>query len=156
MGLDNIPKKYPCIGHEIRDEEGKIDCQANQKNGLCTWKNEYESNPLLKESGPTLGMFGTDCWYRGKYGNYLLDLLSEDVPHNYSFYGNGYEDGSEGISPSECIEISHFMRQHAENFAYVAGIKEPENSRSLINDYIYATWWLEFVGNFSDGSEVWY
>lgn len=156
MGLDNIPKNYPCINNAIKDEEGIIDCQASQQNGLCTWKNEYESNPLLKETGPTLGMFGTDCWYRGKYGNYLLALLNEEVPHDYSFYGNGYEDGSEGISPDECIEISRFMRNHAENFAYVAGIKEPESSRTLINDYIYAAWWLEFVGSFSDGSEVWY
>lgn len=156
MGLDNIPKKYPCVGHEIRDEEGRIDCQANQKNGLCTWQNKFETDPILKEANPTYGMLGTDCWYRGKYGNYLLELIGESVYHDYSFYGSGFEDGNEGISVDECLTISRFMKDHAEEFAYIVGQKYPEESRGYINDYIYAAWWLEFAGKYCEGSEVWY
>ena len=156
MGLDNIPKKYPCIGNEIRDSEGRIDCQKNQETGRCTWKNEYESELRLKEAGPTYGMLGTDCWYRGKWGNALLDLLGESVNHNYSFYGNGFENGDEGIAPEECLEISEFMDEYVEEFAYIVGKKFPDQSKGYINDYIYASWWLKFIGNFGEGSQVWY
>lgn len=156
MGLDNIPVKYPCVGNEIRDEEGRIDCAENQKNGRCTWKNEYESSPLLKDAGPTYGMLGTDCWYRGKWGNVLLDLLAQSVDHDYSFYGKGLENGDEGISPEECFEMSNFMKEYIEEFAYIANNEYPDNSERYIQDYIYASWWLDFTGKFGEGSGVWY
>ena len=55
-------------------------------------------------------MFGTDCWYRGKYGNYLLSIIDADANQygesgwGYDFYGNGFGDGEEGISVDDCLK----------------------------------------------------
>lgn len=157
MGLDNIPAIYPCKDKAIRDEENRIDCSSTQKQGLCPWKNQYESDPLLKQSRPTYGMLGTDCWYRGKWGNVLVQMLATKVPHDYSFYGDGMGDGVEGMSPEYCIEMSEFMKNHIEQFAFIA-IEQygEEEAKIYINDYIYAAWWLNFVANNSEGSEIWY
>lgn len=156
MGLDNIPRNYACENVAVRDEEGRIDCQKTQECGKCPWKNEFESNPYLKDAGPTYGMFGTDCWYRGKYGEYLVDMLKESVDHQFSFYGEGSEDGDEGLSPEYCFKMAEFMKKYAEEFAYIVGKKFPDESIRYINDYMYATWWLEFVGKNCEGSAVWY
>lgn len=166
MGLDNIPKVYPCKKHgtAIINEQDQIDCQQTQESGGCPWKNQKESNPLLKDARATLGMFGTDCWYRGKYGNYLTGDMSNfnpDFPYDSSaFYGEGTDDG-EGLSESYCLSLSWTMKDYTEewinyvkNHSEVKGNLEEEND--LINDWIYASWWLEFVGKNAEGSEVWY
>ena len=160
MGLDNIPRQYPCEEKAIR-EEGRIDCVATQNAGFCTWKNEYESNPLVNDTRPAIGIFGTDCWYRGKYGNWLLSVLEDqdDAYHTtkegYSFYGNG--DGEEeGISPDECLEMSKWMADNTELFAFQARKNHPDRAQEITKDWIYASWWLKFVGEKCDGSQVWY
>ena len=84
MGLDNIPHNYPCQKQGIAslNKDGRIDCDLTKSKGNCPWKNEYEKEVLLKEARPAYGMLGTDCWYRGKYGNFLLRLL-EGNPDSY-------------------------------------------------------------------------
>jgi hypothetical protein len=175
MGLDNIPREYPCKEQGIAtlDETGRIDCDLTQSAGNCPWKNEFEKSVLLKEARPTYGMLGTNCWYRGKYGNFLLRLL-EDVPEDslyddteYSFYGNGIDDESEGMSVDYCWDMFSYMERNTELFAhkakeYVKNQKE-ESSRNfysdekeLINDWIYATWWVKFAAKYCNGSTIWY
>lgn len=161
MGLDNIPMVLPCKGKETKTDEGYIDCDATAKCGNCGWKNALESSPLIKDLKPVSGIFGADCWYRGKYGNYLLSLLEggEDTYDNdtgYSFYGNGHVNGDEGIDSDDCISMSEFMKDNAELFAYRAITKHPEESEELISDWIYASWWLNFVGEKCKGSAIWY
>ena len=133
MGLDNMPMVYPCEGIAIKNSDGITDCVATQKCGNCGWKNEFESDPLTKNLIPVTGMFGADCWYRGKYGNYLLNVFSdsEDTYDNdtgYSFYGNVHVNGYEGIDSDDCISMSKFMKDNAELFAYKANTKYPEQS----------------------------
>jgi hypothetical protein len=162
MGLDNIPKKYPCIDVAIKDQDGRIDCVESQACGKCTWKNEYESNPMVKDSVPTVGIMGTDCWYRGKYGNGLISMIDgiDDMWHEsslgISFYGNGFANGDEGIDPDECFHIANVMKDNAEKFAFQAKQLHPDNYEELIKDWMYATWWLEFAGEFCEGSAIWY
>lgn len=170
MGLDNIPKEYPCKLHNtaILDSDGKIDCKSTQEQGKCPYLNEYKSDPVLKDTKPVYGMFGTDCWYRGKYGNYLLEDMysfNDDFPHidDFSFYGD-LSDGLEsqgGISAAQCLYMSKVMVDFTESWIQyvrtasdVKGNQEAENN--LINDWIYAAWWLKFVGNNANGSEIWY
>ena len=163
MGLDNIPKTYPCESIAVRNSDNQIDCKATQECGNCPYMNEYQSDPLLENTSPVHGMFGTDCWYRGKYGNYMLADLKKynsdfdnDMPSD--FYGNT----EEGIDADTCIEMSDVMFQYMEAWSYAVNkmVKEgelPEQNRdSYIRDWIYAAWWLKFVGNTSDGSAVWY
>jgi hypothetical protein len=162
MGLDNIPKKYPCVDVAVKDNDGRIDCIETQACGKCTWKNEYESNPMVKDSVPTLGIMGTDCWYRGKYGNRLISMLDgvNDMWHEsslgISFYGKGFANGDEGISSDECFHIANVMKDNTEKFAFQAKQLHPDDYEEYIKDWMYATWWLDFVGEFCEGSAVWY
>jgi len=162
MGLDNIPREYPCALKAARDEDNRIDCVKTQEQNNCTWKNEKESNLMVKHISRTTGMFGTDCWYRGKYGNFLLDILEGNVgqfeTHEYTFYG----EGDDGLDIDYCNNMAKWMRDNTEKFAfnakkYVEG-NEDQNDLliSYINDWAYAIWWLEFVGKTSNGSAVWW
>jgi hypothetical protein len=165
MGLDNIPKVYPCKKENtaILTEDGRIDCVETINAGKCPWKRESENSHLLKVSGakPTYGMLGVGCWYRGKYGNMLLSLLengSLDAYENtvYSFYGNGGDDGEEGLSIQYCEDMSQYMKNHTEEFSNRAYVNYPDEAEDLIKDWIYATWWLQFVAENAEGSAVWY
>jgi len=162
MGLDNIPRNYPCRtqgtavlemrtdtdGNPLLDDDGtqmsRIDCGATAACGGCTWKNDYEASGL--NGGSVTGMFGTDCWYRGKYGNWLLDKLgysSED----YSFYGDN-EDGSDK-SASSCQTLSEVI---------VEALDEDQHELDAegVKDALYAAWWLNWVAEKADGSVCWY
>ena len=163
MGLDNIPKVYPCESIAVRNSDNQIDCKATQECGNCPYMNEYQSDPLLKDTSPVYGMLGTDCWYRGKYGNYMLDDLKRynddfdyDMPSD--FYGNT----DEGIDADTCLEMSEVMFRYTEAWSNAVhkmvknGTLPEQNRDSYIRDWIYAAWWLKFVGNTSDGSAVWY
>jgi hypothetical protein len=108
-------------------------------------------------------MFGTDCWYRGKYGNYMLADLKKynsdfdnDMPSD--FYGNS----DDGIDSDTCLEMSDVMFQYAESWSHTVnkmvknGELPEQNKESYIRDWIYAAWWLKFVGKNGDGSAIWY
>lgn len=166
MGLDNIPREYPCVlkGTVIKNDIDQIDCEQTQKSGGCPYKNERESDPMLKDTIPVYGMFGTDCWYRGKYGNYLLGEMysfNEEFPYDSSTFYGDMDGEEEGISPNHCLAVSETMKDYIEEWVrYVqtqSDVKDdPENQQRLINDWIYASWWLKFVGENANGSAVWY
>jgi hypothetical protein len=163
MGLDNIPKVYPCKKENtaILTEDGRIDCAKTIEAKKCPYKREADSSVLLNQSGakPTIGMFGVSCWYRGKYGNMLLSLLENGDMDSYeateySFYGDGGDD--EGLSVDYCKNMSQFMKNHSEEFANRAYVNYPDEAEDLIKDWIYASWWLDFVAEYADGSHIWY
>lgn len=166
MGLDNIPHKYPCHAQGIASfsEDGRIDCDQTQANGNCPWKNEFEKAVLLKEARPTYGMLGTGCWYRGKYGNFLLGLLEGNpdsyADTKYSFYGEGIDENTEGMSKDYCLDMHSYMTECTEEFAYQAKEyckkEDGGDEKQLINDWLYATWWLKFAAEYCDGSSIWY
>jgi hypothetical protein len=176
MGLDNIPAEYPCQSQNVAitvksDEREVIDCVQTIGEGKCPWQNSFNeekmNNPFLKDSTPAYGMLGTNCWYRGKYGNYLLGILTrhcEDAQPPCDFYGEGLENenGDEGISPEMCLSLSEFMTNNIENFTYAAmryaeeSNEELEYAKTLVSDYAYAAWWLKFVAKQAGGSRVWY
>jgi hypothetical protein len=165
MGLDNIPKVYPCQKENtaILDKDGRIDCDETISAGKCPHKREMESSVLLKQSNakPTYGMFGVACWYRGKYGNMLLALLengSMDTYQDtvYSFYGEGGDDGEKGLSVEYCYNMSQYMKNHTEEFSNRAYVNYPDEAEDLIKDWIYACWWLGFVAEYAEGSSTWY
>lgn len=166
MGLDNIPRNYPCKQQGIAtlNEDGRIDCEKTQQKGNCPWQNEYQKEILLKEARPVYGMFGVPCWYRGKYGNFLLRLLEGD-PDGYfdtelNFYGEATDFNNEGMSPDYCLNLSEHMKENIEKFARRAKeycVDNPDvDEKRLINDWIYASWWLEFAAKHCDGSSIWY
>lgn len=167
MGLDNIPHQYPCKKQGIASltEDGRIDCDETQANGNCPWQNEYEKAVLLKEARPTYGMLGTGCWYRGKYGNFLLGMLEGKADYytdtKYSFYGEGINETIEGMSVEYCLELANYMEENTEKFAhqarqYVLNNENGGDEKDYINDWLYATWWLKFAAEHCDGSSIWY
>ena len=169
MGLDNIPHQYPCEKQGIASltDDGLIHCDETKAKGNCPWKNEYEKAITLKEANPTYGMLGTSCWYRGKYGNWLLELLEGNpdsyADTKYSFYGEGIDkddQDSEGMSVDYCLDMHKYMKENTEEFAYKAReyvIKEDGgDEKELINDWLYATWWTKFAAEYCEGSSIWY
>ena len=166
MGLDNIPMTYPCKKENtaILNEEGQIDCKQTIEAHQCPYQREKENDPIIKDISPTYGMFGTDCWYRGKYGNYLLSEMkihNDEFPYDENgFYGDINESGQGGISEDECLKMSESMVEFTESWVHyvrtASDRKNAEDQKTLINDWIYAAWWLKFVGNYADGSEIWY
>lgn len=174
MGLDNIPHNYPCKknetavmmplfnskGEKVTDENNEtimqIDCKETQKLGGCPYMN---ANP---PSGSVTGIFGTDCWYRGKYGNYLVDLLGiYDETGGLSFYGSN--EAGDYKTPSECLELAEAMENEIKETTWH---DDPSRfdyleygtvlSTELKDHCEYAVWWLKWVANEADGTDCWY
>jgi len=165
MGLDNIPRILPCkkAGTAIfaseypeTDEHNIVDCEATIQCGGCPYKQAYENDPLVMNSVPAYGIFGTPCWYRGKWGNSLLHLAAS---HGYQspvdFYGVGKEfSEDQGLDPELCLELSGWMADHTEAFSNIVNTNDLDPR--FLHDWIYASWWLKFVSKYGDGSAVWY
>lgn len=171
MGLDNIPNDYPCKlkNTAVLDEENRIDCIATQNTGGCPWKNEKESNPIIAKANGVYGMLGTDCWYRGKYGNFLIEKMKQysgdfDNEMDWDFYGDldETEDSQGGISVDACEHMSMTMFDYSEKWIQVVDDLITKNEidaserESHIYDWVYAAWWLNFVAKNANGSSVWY
>lgn len=166
MGLDNIPKVYACRkqgtaiesprldrdGNPVIDDDGKpmmvIDCDATQENGGCPYKNDYEISGL--SGGAVYGMLGTDCWYRGKYGNYLLEELGiYDETEGLSFYG-ALGDNSHK-SPHECLVLADAIGQ-----AIDAGEDLMVDGTPITTELLYAQWYLRWAATNCEGLDCWY
>ena len=155
MGLDNIPKNYPCAsngtavrvnrkdrdGNDRFDDNGEpllvIDCDLTMEAGGCPWKN---ANPPTE--GRVLGMFGCPCWYRGKYGEGLLRRYVDDP--DATFYGD-MEDGTEK-SPKSCVTTANAIAD------VITNVPDPETAQDLI----YAEWYLRWAAEKCDGLICWY
>lgn len=174
MGLDNIPHNYPCkkngtavlvpvrnknneILTDINGEEWlQIDCEQTQESGGCPYVN---ANP---PSGAVSGLFGTSCWYRGKYGNYLIDMLGiYDENDGLSFYGS--DENGEYKSSEECLELADVIEKEIAEIVWSENPSEVdylEQGHSLDirlkQDCEYAVWWLRWVAEEADGTYCWY
>lgn len=167
MGLDNIPAVYPCKkqGTAVTNPEGTILCDETIKQGGCPYTDEFNKDPMLKNAVPVYGMFGTNCWYRGKYGNWLLDQMAnynKEFPFDgNALYGENINEEQEGLSSEGCFHLYDAMAKYTEDWIHyvkteseVAGNQEDEER--LINDWIYASWWLKFVAENAEGFIAWY
>ena len=141
MGLDNIPKNYPCKKQAtaVLDDDERIDCQATQACGGCPWKNANKP-----EDGQVLGMFGTDCWYRGKYGNFLLREMGLD-DSDLNFYGDN-EEGTEK-SPESCVALADVIQEALDSDRFESEIEQGLR---------YAEWYLRWAAEECDGLDCWY
>lgn len=171
MGLDNMPYTYPCKaqgtavmeprknkdGEDIIDPDTgevwvAISCEKTQACGGCPYKNAYEKSGL-EDGGRVYGIFGTDCWYRGKYGNYLLEAIGYGDSDDFSFYGDN-EDGSHK-SPESCLTLADvideaFYECDEEDGVYRMG------GEDISNDLKYASWYLRWAAETCGGLAAWY
>lgn len=167
MGLDNIPKNYPCKkagtailvprvnqeGNPLLDDNGEavlsIDCHSTQEAGGCPWQNATKP-----ATGAVYGMFGTDCWYRGKYGNFLLEeaTISDPMGDDMSFYGDN-EDGTEK-SPASCVALADLIATALENYSD-EDLYDAETAETVAG-LKYAEWYLRWAAEQADGLVCWY
>lgn len=166
MGLDNIPHRYACErlgtavkvsfhnkeGNEVLDEATglpmkQINCEKTIEEKVCPYTLAFEKSGLT--DGSVVGMFGTPCWYRGKYGNYLLEALNIDDNEN-NFYG----DSEEGTykSPDSCEALANLMEEQMNKM----GLPVMFQNKDATADIKYAIWWLRWVANECSGSDAWY
>ena len=154
MGLDNIPMILPCkcdgtaITEVDDDGEVMVLCKDTQEAGRCPWQNAVDR----PTKGQVLGIMGSNCWYRGKYGNVLIAKLEGQdsdsfwVDSPYSFYGDSDEETVK--SPQSCKDTADYMEDLLEESM---GVDDETK-----DDAAYAIWWLRWVGNNYEGARCWY
>jgi hypothetical protein len=158
MGLDNFPHTYPCqaqgtnimttyhwtTSDSDEEHEGtKIDCEATIAAGGCPW----DKAPDRPTEGSVFGMFGTHCWYRGKYGNHLAAALGLD---DGSFYGTN-KDGDH-LPPHECYGLADRLEEAlADN-----GGELYQGDTPYTADVNYAIWWLRWTAEVGNGAGAWF
>jgi hypothetical protein len=155
MGLDNMPHDYPCtsggtaVMETITMRDGstdeRIDCEATIKVGGCPFTN---ANP--PEKGRVMGMMGTHCWYRGKYGNWLVDGLGIPPESDDNFYGTD-EDGTYR-PPEACLSLADRMESALDE----RGGKMTLPYQETTDEVLYAIWYLRWVAEHCDGMDAWY
>lgn len=175
MGLDNFPRRYPCLKHgsavmSAKDPNERIDCEATIEAGGCPWREHLGDEP-----GAVRGIFGAPCWWRGKYSTWMLDLLEQrgasplapkqdEVPdRRIDFYGHPSPNEDEGniLTPEEAVFLADFMADNGELFAdaleHLDGYRESAELRKHeIEAYLYVIKWLRFCAAEGDGIGAWY
>lgn len=165
MGLDNIPHHYPCdragtsVRVALKDREGnvlmddetnvpmtQIKCDDTIENGGCPYKNAHAKSGLA--SGGVTGMLGTYCWYRGKFGNYLLEAM--DIDENvWNFYGDN-EEGTFKTAESCRALADEMERVKAEHGKVLM------DGEDMTDEVDYAIWYLRWAAEHCDGLDAWY
>jgi hypothetical protein len=170
MGLDNIPHHYPCKtqgtviiedrldkdGNVILDEDGNpftdINCKKTQDAGGCPFMNEY--NKVSDKIGtPVHGMLGTDCWYRGKWGQWLIEdsgLADGWDDEDLSFYGNNEDRTSKSSASCDALAdaIDDFLMDEPDWKA--------SEGKGDASDLRYASWYLRWASQHTGGLDCWY
>jgi hypothetical protein len=139
-------------GVALKEDDGStmmvIDCEATQAFGGCPYTRELDKQDKTLLGNPVHGMFGTDCWYRGKYGNYLVEGLGVyDETLGFSFYG-ALGDGNHK-SPHECNILADGIDEAIEHGDHSLNDEEVKDSK-------YASWYLKWAAEFTDGLVCWY
>lgn len=175
MGLDNIPREYPCrkqgtavlvnyhdkdgnpiIDPDTGEPEKRIDCKQTQNAGGCPWLNELNKQDESIRGGRVYGMFGTDCWYRGKHGNYLIAQITDEDPmgDGYSFYGDE-EDGTIK-TVNDCIGTADFIGVILDDARDGGTGLTDTDGDDLVPQLRYAEWYLRWAAEHCGGLFAWY
>jgi hypothetical protein len=155
MGLDNIPNEYACqkAGTAVMMEHPdmktgqpmkRLDCGSTQKAGGCPWHKVFG-----ERKGRVYGMFGTDCWYRGKYGAQMLNAFGLDGER---LYGDDFGNVS--------VDVCHMLAdQMTEMFTNDEGVRDDTimwEDENCADDWWYLADYLRWVALTSDGLNAWY
>ena len=162
MGLDNIPKNYPCrtqgtvvtvkvidrtTGDLYRDENGEtvdqIDCDQTKACGGCPWQKALGDRP-----GAVYGLFASSCWYRGKWGYHILDALGIDAEDLYG-------DDDQNISPNTARELADAIHDRFTDDAWTRQTEIDVDGDNVADDVWYLHDWLLWVALECDGAIAW-
>ena len=159
MGLDNMPHKYPCEiqGTAIMETITLRDGSTNERIG-CVETVAVDGCPFTNAKPPpgqVVGMLGTYCWYRGKYGNWLINALKGHEGDDYyldddNFYGTD----EEGLHrpPKECKELADQMES---DLAERGGTLEFEGEDAT-DEVKFAIWYLRWTAAECEGMDAWF
>jgi len=147
MGLDNIPGIYPCKreGTAVYNDNEQISCDKTIEVGGCPYHNEKSKDPIVSGINGVTGIVGVDCWYRGKYGNHMLEKLGVDLD-GLDFYGD--EDDGCYKTPESCVHLADLISIRRETLR-----DDPEE---LFDDAVYAEWYLRWAARDCNGLACWY
>ena len=134
----------------LTEEDGSpsmaVSCEDTQACGGCPYKNAFDKSGL--DGGAVYGMFGTDCWYRGKYGNYLLSVAGVD-DDEYNFYGDN-EDATEKSADS-CEQLADIIGEVLVDSGQIMA-----DGEDITEQLKYAEWYLRWAAKECDGLAAWY
>jgi len=175
MGLDNFPHEYPCqvngtavmetvemwehdgeggripaICDGVRLTTERIDCNETVDAGGCPFTNA-EPPP-----GQVTGMLGTYCWYRGKYGNWLVRALNGMDPEAFDDLGddNFYGTDEEGLyrPPEACLSLADQMESALDE----RDGKLEFEGEDVADEVRFAIWYLRWVAKECEGMDAWF
>jgi len=137
-------------------EHERIDCEETVASNGCPFTNA--SPP----PGQVTGMLGTYCWYRGKYGNWLVRALNGMDPEAFDDLGddNFYGTDEEGLyrPPEACLSLADQMESSlAERGGKLTSFSEPGHDQDeLTEEVLFAIWYLRWVAKECDGMDAWF
>ena len=137
-------------------EHERIDCEETVASNGCPFTNA--SPP----PGQVTGMLGTYCWYRGKYGNWLVRALNGMDPEAFDDLGddNFYGTDEEGLyrPPEACLSVADQMEASlAERGGKLTSFSEPGHDQDeLTEEVLFAIWYLRWVAKECDGMDAWF
>ena len=142
--------RIPAICDGVRLTTERIDCNETVVAGGCPFTNA-EPPP-----GQVTGMLGTYCWYRGKYGNWLVKALKGQDPDDFSDTGddNFYGIDEDGLyrPPKECKELADQMES---DLAERGGTLEFEGEDAT-DEVKFAIWYLRWTADECEGMDAWF
>ena len=160
MGLDNFPHEYPCTtqGTAIMEtviyrdgaEHERIDCEETVASNGCPFTNA--SPP----PGQVTGMLGTYCWYRGKYGNWLVRALNGMDPEAFDDTGDdnfyGTDEAGEYRPPGACRSLADQMESALDERGGTLVLRDED----VTDEAKFAIWYLRWVADECNGMGAWY
>ena len=157
-----MPHTYPCEkqGTAIMEtvvykadgsEHERIDCVETVAADGCPFTN------ATPPPGQVVGMMGTYCWYRGKYGNALIRALSGLDMDDYSgdtdddnFYGTD-EDGLYR-PPEACVALAYQMESALDEKGGILVVE----GEDVTDEVKFAIWYLRWTAAECDGMDAWF
>ena len=143
--------RIPAICDGVRLTTERIDCNETVDAGGCPFTNA-EPPP-----GQVTGMLGTYCWYRGKYGNWLVRALNGMDPEAFDDLGddNFYGTDEEGLyrPPEACLSLADQMESALDERG---GTLIAQHDEDVTDEAKFAIWYLRWVAEHCDGMDAWF
>jgi|TARA_Y100001951_G_scaffold33620_1_gene26502 hypothetical protein len=142
--------RIPAICDGVRLTTERIDCNETVDAGGCPFTNA-EPPP-----GQVTGMLGTYCWYRGKYGNWLVRALNGMDPEAFDDLGddNFYGTDEEGLyrPPEACLSLADQMESALDE----RDGKLEFEGEDVADEVRFAIWYLRWVAKECEGMDAWF
>ena len=155
-----MPHTYPCktqgtaIMERITLSDGSVDERID-----CVETVAAEGCPYTNASPPpgqVTGMLGTFCWYRGKYGNWLIRALNGQDPDDFTDMGGDDFYGTDGEGLYRPPEACRSLADQIESDLAEQGGTLTFRDEDVTDEVKFAIWYLRWVADECDGMDAWF